>query len=358
MKFTTDNFNDYTKYIDKDTGFLHISGVIARTGIQTYYGLEIGDSEAEPMTKYNVYRPKDEVLNNDSLKTFINATVTDDHPSAMVSIDNIRELGKGSSSGYEIFSKDGIDYIKTNLIITDKDLIFKIMDGKKEISAGYTQDLIKESGNFNGLDYKYKQTNIKINHIAIVDAGRCGVECKIIADSENDIINDIKITKGENMKKIKIGDAEIEICDTVDGHIKGLETKLADSIKSIETLKAQNDALVVEIEKGSEEEKEKEMMDSVNDKVAVLLLAKDNEISLDSKMSIVDMKKEFLKVKSNVAVDGKSNEYVDAAFDMMKLQLDAEKTKKIEDSQRRASENFDSGVDKNSTFLTNKDKEL
>jgi len=46
MKFTTDNFNDYTKYIDKDTGFLHISGVIARTGIQTYYGLELKDKES------------------------------------------------------------------------------------------------------------------------------------------------------------------------------------------------------------------------------------------------------------------------------------------------------------------------
>jgi len=361
MKLMTDSFNRYTKYIDKDTGFLHISGVIARTGIQEYYGLELQDSEAVPMQKYNVYRPKEEVLNKDSLKTFINATVTDDHPNQLVSIDNIKELGKGSSSGYEIVSEDGIDYVKTNLIITDKDLIYKIMDGKIEISAGYTQNLVKESGNFNGVDYQYKQTDIKINHIAIVDAGRCGVKCKIMTDSKSDIMQDVNTTKGGNMKKIKIGDSEIEICDTVDSHIKGLESKLSDSLKQVETLKAQNDALVVEIEKEEEENKEKEMMDSmINEKVEVMVLAKDLNLSIDSKLSLIDMKKSIIGQKNSISLDNKSNDYIDAMFDMVKVQIDSdnEKKKKIEDSHRKASENFDSGVDEKSTFLNLKDKEL
>ena len=56
-----DTFQDFTKYIDEDTGFLHINGVVARTGLQPYMGAELGDME-NPTVMFNVYRPRDEVL--------------------------------------------------------------------------------------------------------------------------------------------------------------------------------------------------------------------------------------------------------------------------------------------------------
>jgi hypothetical protein len=139
--FIGDSFNNFTQNIDKDTGFLHIKGVIARTGIQQYYGMELNDSEADGMTLYNVYRPKEEVLNPESLKGFINATVTDEHPSEFVTVDNYKDLSKGSSASYEIVTDDGIDYIKSELVITDKSLIKTAFNPSLSISKVLSRPL-------------------------------------------------------------------------------------------------------------------------------------------------------------------------------------------------------------------------
>ena len=48
-----DTFNDFTKYIDEDSGFLHINGVVARSGIQVYSNAEVGDYN-EPLKMVNV----------------------------------------------------------------------------------------------------------------------------------------------------------------------------------------------------------------------------------------------------------------------------------------------------------------
>ena len=164
-----DSFNDFTKYIDEDTGFLHINGVVARTGLQPYMGAELGDME-NPTVVFNVYRPREEVLKEESLSTYANAPITDDHPNTFVTVDNATELIKGSVASYETYNKDGIDYIKAQIVVTDKDLINKAINGKMELSAGYSQNLVKEKGEFEGVTYDYIQTNIKINHVALVDS--------------------------------------------------------------------------------------------------------------------------------------------------------------------------------------------
>lgn len=222
-----DTFNDFSKHIDEDTGFLHINGVIARTGIQVYSNAELGDF-SEPLKLVNVYRPREEVLKEESLQSFINAPVTDDHPMEFVTVDNIKELGKGSTASYETYNKDGIDYIKAKLVVTDKELINKVINGKMELSAGYSQNLVKEKGEFEGITYDYKQTNIKINHIALVDSARCGSECKLVFDNNSKIVDENTIMKGKTMV-IKIGDSDFEVIDAVAEHIKSLETKYNDA---------------------------------------------------------------------------------------------------------------------------------
>jgi hypothetical protein len=355
--FIGDSFNNFTQNIDKDTGFLHIKGVIARTGIQQYYGMELNDSEADGMTLYNVYRPKEEVLNPESLKGFINATVTDEHPSEFVTVDNYKDLSKGSSASYEIVNEDGIDYIKSELVITDKSLIKKIIDGKMEISAGYTQNLIKESGEFNGVHYQYKQTDIKINHIAIVDSARCGNKCKIMHDSNNAIIKSSKILKGENMK-IKINDAEFEVCDAVANHLNDLETKLSNKEDEAEKLKAEKDMLEEEAKKKATDSN---MIDSVvNAKVELLTFAKSVDVVVDSALSVTDMKKAIVSSKTELQLDGKADAYIDASFDMLKLQIDndAKRQQEIKDSQKKAIDGHKDQTNDASMFANLKDKEL
>jgi len=50
-----------------------------------------------------------------------------------------------------------------------------------EVSAGYSGELIPEAGEFNGLPYDARQTNIRFNHILLLPAGegRCGPSVRI-----------------------------------------------------------------------------------------------------------------------------------------------------------------------------------
>ena len=57
-------------------------------------------------------------------------------------------------------------------MITDERLIEAILDGKREISCGYTYELAEENG-------RYIQRKIRGNHIAVVDAGRAGARVSI-----------------------------------------------------------------------------------------------------------------------------------------------------------------------------------
>ena len=38
-----DSYSDFTSFIDEDSGFLRINGIVARTGIQVYSNAEVGD---------------------------------------------------------------------------------------------------------------------------------------------------------------------------------------------------------------------------------------------------------------------------------------------------------------------------
>ena len=145
MFYTHDKgFDNFTSKIDESTGYLEVNGTIARTGIQDYYGMELGDDiikqyDLDPMKQYGVYRPKEEVLNQDSLDTYINKSITDNHPSEFVNSKNETELGKGSVSTISTYNKDGIDYVKGKITIKDEKTIKKALAGKVDLA----QDILK-----------------------------------------------------------------------------------------------------------------------------------------------------------------------------------------------------------------------
>ena len=345
-----DNFNDFTKFIDEDTGFLHINGVVARTGLQPYLGAELGNME-NPTTMFNVYRPREEVLKDESLQSFINAPITDDHPIEFVTVDNINELGKGSTASYEVFNKDGIDYVKAKLVVTDKELINKVINGKMELSAGYSQNLVKEKGEFEGVTYDYKQTNIKINHIALVDSARCGQECKLVFDNNSKIVdeNTLKgINSMENQEEIKTSDAEMPF------DIKELAMQVAELLKMEKT---EEEEMIDE--KMPKEEDTRNVDSSIDAKVEALLTAKELGLNVKSSDSIVDIKKAIIATKSDMALDGVCDAGIDTAYRMVKTQIakDALKQEEIKKSQSNAFDGFKHGAN-DSKFADLKDKEI
>lgn len=155
-------------------GYLVADARIARTGIQRYLGSEVGRPD---LPYVDVYRSEDEVFSVDSMKSFAHKPVTDDHPKGAVTSDNAQSLAKGWTA--DEIARDG-DRLRVPLMVADQKTIDKVNDGKRELSAGYTCELVWGDGvTADGKPFQAKQTNIRANHVAIVARGRAGSDVRI-----------------------------------------------------------------------------------------------------------------------------------------------------------------------------------
>ena len=146
---------------------------VARTGTQEYLPEELGlPAGSGPPGLIPVIRPEEEVFSKETIASFEGMPVTNDHPPDGVDIGNIKALQKGHAHNVRRGSGEERDLLLADLIITDPVLIGLIMDGKREISCGYTYELCEENG-------KYIQRRIRGNHVAVVDAGRAGPRVSI-----------------------------------------------------------------------------------------------------------------------------------------------------------------------------------
>jgi len=287
---------------------------------QDYFGYELGiqDRAAE---KIGVFRPAEEVGNTDSIKTFANLVVTDDHPLGPVTVDNVKELQKGSVSDIK-FNGGQLTGLIT---ITDKELIDKIQNGKIEVSVGYSQELVNEKGTYDGKTYEFKQTNIHANHLAIVGAGRCGPACKITIDHQ----------KKERMMIITIDGIEFEVDNPQlaqaikkmqDNHKSALLAKDQEMEKKEEEMDQEMEELKKEKDKAKAQsdalQKDKLTDDAisamVNERAKLITQA---QTILGDKMPTCDCPREIRiavidSVYPGMVTKDKSDDYVTALFDM------------------------------------------
>ena len=143
---------------------------VARTGTQEYLPEELGLSGRGELIP--VYRPEEEVFSPETIASFEGMPVTNDHPPNGVDSGNIRALQKGHAHNVRRGKGNESDLLLADLMITDPVLIGQIMDGKREISCGYTYELCREKG-------QYIQRKIRGNHVAVVVAGRAGSRVSI-----------------------------------------------------------------------------------------------------------------------------------------------------------------------------------
>lgn len=189
----------YTK--DSATGFLRADARPARTGVQTYRD---GQGNA-----WGELRTDDEVFHPDSLASYSLAVVTNDHPAEFVSTRNVKDVAVGSVGDAK---RDG-RFVRVPLVIQDAATIRAIEDGKVQLSCGYTAVVVRDSGEFQGQRYAGRQTNIRINHVALVDRGRAGPECSVLARGDAFHLPTDEVAM--KTVKIKIGDQEFEVPEQV-----------------------------------------------------------------------------------------------------------------------------------------------
>ena len=166
--------DDAAKVRKSSEGYLAARPRVARTGLQTYSGKEVGKPE---LAKVVVYRPHDEVMAEESMRTFIHRPVTDNHPAELVTAQNWKDHAVGTV-GHGIV-RDG-EFVRADMVIYDAATIAAVEGGKAELSVGYTADLDFTAGKTeDGLSFDAIQKNIRVNHVAVVNAARGGKQLRI-----------------------------------------------------------------------------------------------------------------------------------------------------------------------------------
>ena len=158
-------------------GFLRVRARIGRTGVHLYRADELGPPAGFAAgDTVRVYRPPEAVFSPDAMASFAGKPVTDGHPPAMVDAGNWKRYAVGQSG--PAVEPDG-DHLVTDLLIADAAAVARVEAGA-QLSNGYLADFDFTPGTTpDGALYDAVQSNIRGNHIALVDAGRCGDSCRI-----------------------------------------------------------------------------------------------------------------------------------------------------------------------------------
>lgn len=164
--------------------------IAMRDGVLEYLGEEIGRHPADQV--FTVYR---------SPATLANAAR---HMDGLPIINgHVQPHGEPPESDSHILdtnvvdmrNEDTLTYVATahNAQI-DQVLDAAIESGRREVSVGYTGDLVEHEV------YGLEQINIKPHHVAIEEAGRCGPECSFIDHRKPTVDGDTMFRKNEQKK--------------------------------------------------------------------------------------------------------------------------------------------------------------
>jgi uncharacterized protein len=154
-------------------GFLLCRAVpIARIGIMDYLEEELAPIEGDRGV-IRVQRNEDEVFKPEALASFAGKPVVNDHPEEDVTPATWRKLAIGTIQNPRRGEGNLADVMLADLLITDEDGINAVQSGKVEVSCGYDAEYEQIKP---GLA---RQHNIIGNHVALVEAGRCGPRCSI-----------------------------------------------------------------------------------------------------------------------------------------------------------------------------------
>jgi hypothetical protein len=316
-----------------DEGYLRGEAVVTRIGVFSYQNAD-GSIRRE-------LRHPDDVLSTESLDSLRMIPITVDHPNELVTAANADKLSVGQTG--ENLRVDG-RHVLVPLTITASRGIAAVKDsGRQELSLGYKLDLVEEKGNYDGEAYTHRQRNIRYNHLALVHAARAGKAARLNLDGVDASVLIDEETRP--MLKVNVDgiqyDAAPEVARALEkatSAAAAAETsRLAEKTRA-DKAEAERDvaqsSLATEKARADKAEAERIAKDDVGKLVRarVDLEAKaarvlSNTDGLDVLSDRAVMEKAIGSRHQDVKFDGKSDDYVQAAFDMMIAGLGTVQTK-------------------------------
>ena len=155
-------------------GGLIVSGRLTRAGVFHYL-------QPDGSVRRELRHP-DDVFDKASLDSLAHAPVTIDHPDS-VSPKNFKDVAVGHVA--DAPKRDGKFVASSDIRLQDADAIEQAKTGKlQEFSCGYSCNLDRTPGEYNGEPYDAKQTDIRYNHVAAGPPGwgRAGPEVRMRLD--------------------------------------------------------------------------------------------------------------------------------------------------------------------------------
>lgn len=200
-----------------EQGFMHDTPVVTSTGIFEY-ALPDGGVRRE-------LRLPEHVFDKESLASYQGKPVIITHDAGSIDKDNVMEeiVGTVLSEGFQ----DGSD-VRCKIVIHDIDKVRKMP--YRELSLGYSLDLVEEPGEWEGEPYDAIQTNIRINHLAIVENARAGGQAHLNLDGKK---------AGDDDKKQEGGKRGMDVNGT---RLDGLEMTPEELVEAINQYKTGKEA--------------------------------------------------------------------------------------------------------------------
>jgi hypothetical protein len=171
MKFFTPIQLSKNQYKTPEGFLVCLGAAIARTGSQDYTDQEL-DVPASPEGIIRVERDEKQVFSAETIASAEGKDIVITHPSEDVKPDNWKELTVGHMQNVRRGEGAEDHLLLADLIFKDPRAIEMIeQNPHQELSCGYdAQYEVMGPG-------RAAQCNIRINHVAMVDRGRCGPVC-------------------------------------------------------------------------------------------------------------------------------------------------------------------------------------
>ena len=321
-------------------GFIRGRACVTNIGVFRYM---LADGTME----YELRHP-DDVFDTESMASLRLKPVTNNHPSELVTADNIGQYQVGNL-GDNPAAWDNL-HLTVDMVIQNRQAIEDVMAGKQELSCGYTADLVDESGVWLGMPYTKRQKNIRYNHVAIVDRARAGEAARIRLDSGDAVMIDTATTVADNisngeeepmadLKKVKLDGVEYDAEAPVIAELNKITLK-ADALgKDLEA------AVVAKSTIEAERDSLKERLDASDKRIVVLEAERVDEAAIEARVArrlqVLDTaKRAEVEVKQDMdekaivlavigkvfpeaKLDGRDEAYIGARFECAVETLDA-----------------------------------
>lgn len=215
------------------------------------------------------------------------------------------------------------------------------LGNRRDLSLGYTCDIDDTPGEYKGQRYDQAQINIVYNHLAGVRKGRAG-NARLRLDSTDAVHGEFD-TEDEDMPdntrliNVRLDGIDYQSSPEVANALTKAQQSLADLQKRYDTIEADRDKLKGDVTTAETKLKDQvdDIRNEIKDRVALEGTAAKHAVKFDADDTVRTLKEKIVgKLRPEMKFDGKSDDYVNSAYDLT-MAAEIDKDNKVNKQYKR-----------------------